>query len=241
MRKYRFCVDGETVSVYPCSDANATREYATRDIGEGEILVLIYPGGDTDFCASSFSNNNSKSREPQLALAALSCFFRGVRGYPKMTVDVMLDGVTYELSLDRLKTEFLINVGKCKILCTKTIKFEDGIEISVGIVQGEGRAAVTVCADSDMVDEGRMRLLLSRLSEYGVDAVLAVSVGDEVRAKCIGEISPIDAIRIIDVVLMAEGMISNGGSYTILLNERRRLLTCREGKILYYPEIKYLY
>lgn len=241
MRKYRFSVDEETVSVYPCEDTDTLREYALGDIGEGEIAVLVFPVQDADFGALSFDKNNYRPREPQLTLAALSCFFKEVRGYPRMSIDVKLDGKFYELALDEEERKCSVKVGKCKILCTKTVNFADGIDIAVRIVQGEKTLGVVACKDSDTFDDGRLRLLLSRLSSDGIEAVLAVSMSGDVSAKSVGTISFSDAIKASALVLTAEGIMGECDSYFFRLNGQRRFLSYNDGDICYRTEIKYLY
>ena len=241
MRKYRFSVDEETVSVYPCEDTDTLREYALGDIGEGEIAVLVFPVQDADFGALSFDKNNYRPREPQLTLAALSWFFRNVRGYPKMNIDVRINGVMHELNLDDSSFKYSDNIGKCKILCTKTVKFADEIELNIKIVRSENTFATVVCHDAETFDEGRLRLLLSKLFDDDVDAAIAVSMTDRLTARCVGKFSFSDALSVSIAALIAEGIKCKDGAFPCELNRRKVFLICNGVNVTYHPEIKYLY
>ena len=241
MRKYQLSVDGDLISVYSCEDAKILREWVLGDMGEGEIAVLLYPVDNADFGALSFDKNNAEPRESQLVLVALSWFFRNVHGYPKMSIDVRINGVMRELNLDNDGLKRSVNIGKCKILCTKTVKFADGIELDVKVARGINTFAAVVCHDAEMFDEGRLRLVLSQLSVDGVDAAVAVSMTDKLMVKCVGGSSFSDALSVSMTVLIAEGIKCKDGAFLCELNRRKVFLICNGGNITFRPEIKYLY
>ena len=241
MRKYQLSVDGDLISVYSCEDAKILREWVLGDMGEGEIAVLLYPVDDADFGALSFDKNNAEPRESQLVSVALSWFFRNVRGYPKMNIDVRINGAMRELNLDNGGCGCSVNVGKCKIICTKTAKFADGIELDAKIIRSENIFATVVCHDAETFDEGRLRLLLSKLSDDGVDAGIAVSMTDKLTVRCVGEFTFSDALSVSIAALIAEGIKCKDGAFLCELNQRKVFLICNGGNISYHPEIKYLY
>ena len=241
MRKYQLSVDGDLISVYSCEDAEILREWVLGDIGEGEIAVLLYPVDDADFGALFFDENNVEPREPQLVLVALSWFFRNVRGYPRMNIDVRINGVMHELNLDYSRLKYSDNIGKCKILCTKTVKFADGIELDIEIMRRANTFATVVCHDAETFDDERLRLVLSQLSNDGVDAAIAVSMTDRLTARCVGKFSFFDALSVSISALIAEGIKCKDGAFPCELNRRKVLLICNGGNITYHPEIKYLY
>ena len=241
MRKYQLSVDGDLISVYSCEDAKILREWVPLDMGEGEIAVLLYPVDDADFGALSFDKNNAEPREPQLVVVALSWFFRNVRGYPKMNIDVRINGVMHELNLDYSRLKYSDNIGKCKILCTKTVKFADEIELNIKIVRSENTFATVVCHDAETFNEGRLRLLLSKLFDDGVDAAIAVSMTDRLTARCVGKFSFSDALSVSIAALIAEGIKCKDGAFPCELNRRKVFLICNGGNVTHHPEIKYLY
>ena len=241
MRKYQLSVDGDLISVYSCEDAKILREWVLGDMGEGEIAVLLYPVDDADFGALSFDKNNVEPREPQLVLVALSWFFRNVRGYPKMSIDVRINGTMHELNLDNDGLKYSDNIGKCKIICTKTVKFADEIELSASIVRCANTFATVVCHDAETFDEVRLRLVLSQLSDDGVDAAIAVSMTDKIAVRCVGKFSFPDALSVSVAALIAEGIKCKDGAFLCELNQRKVFLIYKGGNITYHPEIKYLY
>ena len=241
MRKYQLSVDGDLISVYSCEDAEILREWVLGNIGEGEIAVLLYPVDNADFGALSFDENNVEPREPQLVLVALSCFFRNVRGYPKMRIDLRINGAMHELNLDDGRIKCSDNIGKCKILCTKTVKFADEIELDIGIIHRANTFATVVCHDAETFDEGRLRLLLSKLSDDGVDAAIAVSMTDRLTARCVGKFSFFDALSVSIAALIAEGIKCKDGAFPCELNRRKVFLICNGVNVTHHPEIKYLY
>jgi hypothetical protein len=158
-----------------------------------------------------------------------------------MRIDVRINGAMHELDLDDGRIKCSDNIEKCKILYTKTVKFADEIELSVRIVRGANTFATVVCHDAETFDDGRLRLVLSQLSDDGVDAAIAVSMTDKIAVRCIGKSSFSDALSVSVAALIAEGIKCKDGAFLCELNRRKVLLICNGGNITYHPEIKYLY
>ena len=237
MRKYQFKVDGALVSVYPCLNGSYDREEVRLELCEGESAVLLYPERDADFGALSFNKNNIEPREPYLPFAALSCFFGRLLGFPKMTLDIKWKGKTVELPIGDEKYIFSVNVGKSKILCAKTVKFSDGIEVLARVVSGESVIAIVVCNDAELFDEGRLKLLLSSFHCEGEMSAIAASFSDKMRIRSVGTPLFYDVIKTGVAALYAEGIRLSEGECVCKLNGRDHTFSIIGGNLIFYPRI----
>jgi hypothetical protein len=237
MEKYRFLVDGTWVSVYPLGNATCNRDEIRESLSEGELAVLLDCDGDADFYVTSFNKNNIEPREPTLSFAALSCFFKAVRDYPDMTLDVKYCENMYEIPLGNERPEISVNVGKSKIKCTKTVKFADGIEIVARAV-GCGNAIIAaLCYDSDLFDEGRLKLLLSSFIGEGAMSAIVVSHADKMRIKTFGQPLIYEAITAGVVALSTEGLRLSDGECVCLVDGMEYVFFKDKGNLTFYPEI----
>ena len=186
MEKYDFSLYGNTVTVYPISavERDIRRAISTASISlrDDAIGVLVYPVPNADFGITCFDKNDIIPREPQLILAALSCFFKTVRGFPNMELDVLYQGKQYEAVVGEENANELENKNKCKFKYTKTIKFADNTELMIDVYQGEKRIAVVLCEDSDLFDERILSLITSPVYA-GVDCAMAVSFDGSLKMK----------------------------------------------------------
>ncbi len=237
MRKKQILVDGTLVSVYSFSSDSFDREGVCRELSEGELAVVLYPEREEDFGVLSFDKNNIEPREPYLTFAALSCFFERVLGFPKMTLDIKRRGETVELPICSKKYKFSVNGVKSKMLCTKTVKFADGIEICVYSYHGENVIAVVACRDSGLFSYDRLTLLLSSLLEEGVSSAIAVSYTDKIRIKSVGKLIFYDAIRAGVSALSAEGERLSDGDNMCEIDGVEHSFSVDKGKLVFYPEI----
>ncbi len=237
MEKYQFSVDGALVSVYPLRSDPYDRERIIAELCEGELAVMLYPDHDADFLVTSYDKNNNEPREPALIFAALSFLFKTVRGYPKMTLDVKYGERMYELPLIDDNVKISVNVGKSKILCTKAVKFADGIEILARAVAKENTVAVTVCRDSELFDEGRLRLLLSSLLGEGARSAIAVSASDGFKIKSVGNAFFYEVITAGVAALLAEGIRLPEGRCACELNGREHVFSITGGNLTFHSRI----
>lgn len=241
MVKYRFSVDGTLVSVYPLRSDPYDREEVLAELRDGEFAVILSPDGDADFYVTSFNKNNIEPREPAFVLAALFCYFKTVCGYPKMTLDVKCREKMHELSLTDDNVIISVNVGKSKILCAKTIKFADGIEIKALMTRDENATVAVVCNDSALFDERRLRLLLSAYLDKGARSAIAVSVADGFKIKSIGNAFFYEAITAGVAALSAEGIRLSDGECSCLIDGESFAFFKDKENLVFYPNVKYLY
>ncbi len=241
MRKIQISVDGALVSVYPLGNAPHDRKKVREELQDGEIAVTLYPDRDADFLAESFDKNNIEPREPTLSFAALFCYFKTVCGYPKMTLDVKCREKMHELSLTDDNVIISVNVGKSKILCAKTIKFADGIEIKALMTRDENATVAVVCNDSALFDERRLRLLLSAYLDKGARSAIAVSVADGFKIKSIGNAFFYEAITAGVAALSAEGIRLSDGECSCLIDGESFAFFKDKENLVFYPNVKYLY
>lgn len=241
MKKYTFSVDGASVSVFTAEGGEIVREKILCGLREGELAALISLDRECDFQVECFDKNNNTPREPHLPLAALSCFFERVRSYPKMTLDISCGGKKYEIKTNENDGyKFSVNSGKCKTLCSKTVKFSDGIEIRADIVSSDKLYAVTVCEDSELFDTGRLLLLFESLKASGVSSAVVLSFGDELRIKSVGEMPFYEAIRIAADVLGSMGITLPEGEHDALVSGRRHRFSVAQRQLIFSPEIQYI-
>lgn len=238
MKKYDFLIDEIPVSVFPVGKLSEDNSDVLECIFPKQLAVLIYPAWDADFGVSSYDKNNREPREPILSFAALSCFFGLVRAFPKMTLTLKYQGKIYEMPLGENTFSFATNVGKSKILCTKTLKFSDETEILTRIFQ-DGIATV-VCQDSDLFDRERMQLIMNSLHREGVRSVIAVSFSESVFIKSVGEMYPYDALSYAVVSLCADGIRLPKEKTVAFFDGVRHEFSYEHGKLTVYPIIKYL-
>ena len=241
MEKYRFSVDGISVSILPVMDPDYPRENILLGLEKGELGVVLLPDRDADFRMECFDKNNSEPREPHVPLAALSCFFKRVRGYPNMKINIAYRGKEYEIRLDDLERhKFLINSGKCKILYTKNIEFCDSIDISVDIISAGSTYAVACCEDAECFSDARLCLLFDRLGTDGVRGLILLSLADALTVKTKGDIPFYEALGISDGVLSLKVGHIPIGEHTASVNGVRHCFSRAVGRLTLYPEIKYI-
>ena len=237
MKKYQILMDAYSVSVYSIMGASYDREDILAELGYGELAVILSPDGDADYLATSFDKNNIEPREPTLIFAALSYFFGKVRGYPNMTLDVKYREKMYEIPLcvDQIKVS--VNVGKSKIKYAKTVKYADGIEIMARAVDCGNTVITVLCHDSDLFDEGRLRLLLPSFVGEGARSSIAVSYTDKMRIKTFGEPLVYEAITAGLVTLSIEGIRLPDGECASLVDGKEFVFFKEKGNLTFYPEI----
>ena len=230
-------MDGYPVSVYPIMGASYDREDALAELVDGELAVILSPDGDADCLVTSFDKNNIQPREPTLSFAALSFFFKAVRGYPKMTLDVKYEGRIHELPLTDDNVKISVNVGKSKILCAKTVEFADGTEITARAVNCGDAVITALCHDAELFDEGRLRLLLYSFLDKGARSTIAVSFMDKMRIKTVGKSFAYEAITAGVFTLSIEGIGLPDGECTCLVDGKEYVFYKDKGNLTFYPEI----
>lgn len=241
MEKYKFTVDGAAVTVYPSVASVKMRDEVRGELSDGELAVLLYPHSSVDFLVDSFDKNNREPREPYLILAALSCFFDRVRSYPSMILEIAFRSDIYELMIGKEKEyNFSVNCGKCKILYSNSIDFRDGITLLYYAVECGGITAAVVCEDSELLDDGRLLLLLERLKDVGVSSVMALSRSLPMRMKIKGDMTFYSALQIGAFLLYYYGILtapSYGECYT---DGQLHRLSYSGRSVIIYPDIKYI-
>jgi len=241
MEKYRFSVDGTLVSVYPLRSNPYDREEVLAELRDGEFAVILSPDGDADFLVTSYDKNNTEPRESTFVLAALFCFFKAVRDYPDMTLDVKYCEKMYEIPLSNERPEVSVNVGKSKIKCTKTVKLADGIEIVAREVDCGNAIIAALCYDSDLFDEGQLKLLLFSFIGEGARSAIVVSHADKMRIKAFGQPLIYEAITAGVVTLSTEGLRLSDGECVCLVDGKEYVFFKDKGNLTFYPDVRYLY
>ena len=241
MRKYCFSVDGISVSIFTDSGRSIAKDEILPLISDGDIAAALSDGRGCDFCVECFDKSNTGPREPSLVLTALSYLFSRVLGYPRMTVDVLLDERKYEIELDDASVRnFSENIGKCKILYTKTANFNDGVEVEARIVNDKNTFAVVLCEDSEVFDEGRLSLLFVTLGRASISSAIAVSYRDCLYIRSVGDALLCEAIRVGVGVIDALGAALADGDYTAVVNARQYSFSIVGKEIVFHSEIKYI-
>ena len=241
MTKYDFLVDGIPVCIYPFSNTSDDKELMIYNLVENGIAVFLYPEGDADFGVTSLDKNNGEPREPELIFAALSCFFLRVRGYPHMTLLVKYRDRIHELVIDDKPYQITENIGKCKMLCTKTVKMNDGTEIKVRQLAFRDTALCTVCHDAVLFDKDRLNLLLHLQDFSSAIFAVAISYKDKLSVIAVGDTAPCHAIASGVAALSYEGVRLADGAYSLNFNgDDYRMFKSRDD-LVFYPSVKYLY
>ena len=238
MIKYDFLFDGIPISVV---SAPLTARRAVADLlCEGGYAVIVYPVDGADFAALCIDMNDTELREGHVPLAVLSRFFKDVRHYPNVTLEVLYQGNIYNVSVGAEIDKFTVNVGKCKIICAKTVAFDDGIDIVVDVVDDGDVCVSTVCADCDSFSSERLAEVGWRLGMSVCTPAVAVSIGDVIRARSVGSLPFYRVAAIAISALTRRGVQLADGTYTVEVDGRSHSLYHRAGKLTFYPNIKYL-
>lgn len=240
MKKYCFSVDGISVAVFT-DCGGISRDEILSSLNGGEIAAVLSDGRECDFSLECFDKNENEPREPAPVLAALSYLFLQVRGYPSMTMDISCGTRKYEIELGKNEAYNLsVNIGKCKILYTKTVKFNDEIEIGVNVVNSENPVAAVICEDAEVFDAERLELILESLRHSGIGAAIAVSYDGILRIRSSGDIPFYEAVRAAVCLLRCNGAKLPWDISCALVNARRHKFSLSQGEIIFHPEIKYI-
>ena len=239
MKKYSFSVDGIPVEIYSLSESECATGNDHADSEKKSIKVMLTTDLQNDFRVEYFSNNNTKPREPHIPIAALSCFFKRVRGYPDMALDIAIDDRVIKLPLKKTQNyNFTVKDIKCKVLCSKSVDFCDGACVAADVIDCCGGCAVSVCNDTECFDISRAALMLERLREDGISSLAVVSYTDRIGVIAVGDINPYEATQIGISVLSSRGVVLAPGRYVASVNGVNIALQRTPSGIVFYPEIK---
>ena len=158
-----------------------------------------------------------------------------------MTLDLKYRENLHEVSLSDYRPNFSVNVGKSKILCTKTVKFADGIDVRARAVDCPNTIITVSCYDSDLFDRERLELLVSSLFGEGVRAAIAVSFLDKMRIKTFGSPLIYETITAGIAALSADGVRIPNGECVSLVDGVEHVFVNEKGSLTFSPEVKYLY
>ena len=238
MIKYDFSLDGIPISVVP---APLTVRRAVADsLSDGGYAVIVYPVDGADFGVTCIDKNGAELREEHIPLVAISRFFKDVRHFPNITLEVLFRGVLYNVSVGADVNKFSVNVGKCKFICAKTVVFSDGVEIEADVIDDGDACICTVCADTETFSDERLCDLGRHLVMKAAAPALAVSVAEVIRVKCVGSLPFYRATAIALATLTRRGARFLDGTYTAEVDGKAHSFYHSAGKLTFYPNIKYL-
>ena len=239
MKKYDLLLDGIPISVI--SEGVTERRVVADTVCDGGYAVIVSPCECADFSVTCIDKNNLELREPYLFFMALSCFFKTVRGFPDITLDVLYRGDFYEMPIDDGEKKFTVNVGKCKILCTKTVEFDDGIAVSVDVINCGYPCACVLCRDSELFSWRRLSEITSLLGMGRDTSVIAASFDENLRIRCCGAIPYYSAVAVALSSLVNIGTVFSKSDLVASVNGREHSFSYSHGNLTFYPNIKYLY
>lgn len=241
MKKYDFLIDGILVSVYPHWEMDISRYEIADCLSDGRFAVMLYPDSFADYRAVCIDKNNNEPREPHLALAALSCFFFCVRAYPSMTLYIRYFENMFEVCppVDS-RYVFSVNAEKCKILCTKILKYDDGVELTAYEVGKNSSILCFACSDAELFDTEKIYRCL--LKDGRASAVAACSYSEDrgLIINSAGDPLFYDVICAASTVLFANGCVLFDGICRAMLDGTEHLFLYSRGRVEFYPEVKYI-
>ena len=241
MTKYTFSVDGISVVIYPVCEPCGIKTAPLFDGEEGAIKVALLSDSEADFRIECFDKSNFRPREAHLPFAALSCFFSRVRGYPDMSLEIAYGDKITKLALDKYNGyKFLVNSGKCKNICAKTVDLLDGVSVRCDILETPDLCALLLCDDVEHFSRERLRLLYDRLEPSGAKSLIALSDGDKLRIRTVGDIYPYEAVRIALGELPLRTPEAQMGVSEALVDGAPCKFSLSNRGITFYPEIKYI-
>lgn len=174
-----------TFDVFPMSEMPpCPAEYIDGYSKMAKTLFLL-PSSDADARVVMPEGEPDKALCEAAALA-VGRFLIEVRGLPLDELCVESPVGIHRLMLDKKNGKIAVNVGKCKILCTKEPAFLSGVELRTSRVLSEyGEIVITECKDSDCFS-GEILAQLCRTNEpRDIFGAIACSVSDTpVRAAC---------------------------------------------------------
>ena len=238
MIKYDFSLDGIPVSVV--SAPLTVRRAVAESLADDGYAVIVYPVDGADFGVACIDKNGAELREGHIPLMAISRFFKDVRHFPNITVEVLFGGVLYNVSVGAEVNKFSVNLGKCKFICAKTVEFGDGVQIEADIIDDGEACICTVCADSEVFSRDRLGELSRRLGMKSEVPALAVSVGEVIRVRSVGTLPFYRAMTVALSTLARHGARFLDGTYTAEVDGKAHSFYHSAGKLTFYPNIKYL-
>ena len=241
MKKYDFSLDGIPISVITEGLDTTVRRAVADTLCDGGYAVIVYPDETADFGVTCIDKNNLELREPHLALAALSCFFKKVRRFPDITLDLTYCGERHELIIDGERKSFTVNVGKCKFICAKTAKFPDGIELCADVVDCGYGCVSTLCYNCECFDAGRLRRLPTLLGMRHDTPAVAISYAEKLCVRTTGAIPFYDAVAVAVSMLVRSCVPVAYGPLVACVDDCEHEICYSSGRLSFYPNIKYLY
>ena len=240
MKKYRFSVDKNFVTLYSAS-FGYDRAEILKELADDELAVLLLPDSRADFRVEMFDKRNEEPREPRICFAALFYFFEKVCAYPDMTLEIAYKNSVNSMDISTgAGYKFSVKLGKCKSLDTKRIKFPDGIEVEYYIIGGKTPAVAVVCADSDLFDKAALSRISELCREYGTRFAVAASFSDGLQIKQVGEAMPCEVIAAAVTALSLAGITLKDGKQTAFILNGEYEFSISQRELTVYPRVKYL-
>ena len=243
MKKYDFFIGEVAVSLVPFFDREEEIKNSLRDLEyalpSGGVAMLLCPGYIADFDVFSVCDDNLKTRESEIVFAALSYFFKSVRGYPDLTLDIRYNGKRREITVENASHDILLNLEKCKFKCTKNAKFPDGVELECSIYDFGKTVASVLCHDSELFGSERLKKICSPVCADTFDAV-AVSFNAELTIRTGGCIEPHDAAAVGVLSLLRAGVVIPEGRMVTLIDGKEHIFLLHTGAHSDQSDGKYL-
>ena len=240
MRRVTLLIDGILISVFTFADTIDDIKGIADDIIDGGLAVIIYPMLGSDFRVVCFDKSLAEPGEPYLAFMAVSYLFGAIRGLPSVGFDLEYHGKVYKDIACSDTPNFLINIEKCKLICAKTIKFDDGVEVNTDIIKGDTYYICTACNDVDMFDTHRLKSLGGMSDTRFFAPSLAISYDGTLRVKTSLGVMFYDAIAIGITALKRRGIVLPLGKATAFVNGVPHSYSLSVDTLTFYPNIKYL-
>ena len=240
MQKYDLSLDTIPITVYSMEHEVRQSDEICAALCEAGLAVCVYPVTCADFGITCISKNNLDLREPHIPLAALSCFFKRVRGLPNISFNVVFQGKSYELAVNDKQYDFTVNVGKCKFLCAKILNFSDGVELSADVIKNGIPCMCTLCHDVDTFDAEGLSTLPTHLGMKRDAPAIAASYCDFLKIKCHGALPFYDAALVAISTLERHGITLPSGKGALTVNGREHAFSHYAGRLTFYPHVKYL-
>ena len=240
MRTFTLLFDGIPVLLYSFSSIPDDILRLADTLPMGGYAVVMYPERDVDFAVVCFDKSATELKGAHLPLSVISYLFSEIRHLPRISLDILYRGCIYELTIGGGGCIFTENIEKCKLVCTKILKFEDGIEIDADVVECDKSNVCVSVADVELFDEDRL-IRLGGICGVGFSAPsLAVSYDGTVRIRSVNDIAFYDAIAIALSTLLRRGISILGGETLAYVGGAAHRFSLSRGRLTFYPNIKYL-
>lgn len=220
MKKYAVLIDKILFLIFPGVGREVPMSEIYSEIPPSSYAIAVRASQRADFSAVCFGADGETMKEPHFCLAALSFFFKEIRGLPSQEVEIEFLGSVYSLDMSIDYTPgFRKMLQKSKLKLAKTIVMQDKTEILYHDINGSARMRAFALPEVRAVPASLLRSLLIRDGHSDADVAIAVTADAcdkrELRVFTTDRAYPFEYMSAAISLFSAEGKEFSDGKYTV--------------------------